>query len=44
MRVGSINFCYPTDKNILDESYYLVKHFPEFPLWEYKIASFKEKL
>ena len=27
-----------TDKNILDESYQLVKHFPDFPLWEYKIA------
>ena len=29
-----------TDRNILDESYYLVKHCPDFPLWEYKIASF----
>ena len=27
-----------TDKNILDESYLLVKHFPAFPLWEYRIA------
>ena len=24
-----------TDKNILDESYQLVKHFLDFPLWEY---------
>ena len=23
-----------TDKNILDKSYQLVKHFPDFPLWE----------
>jgi hypothetical protein len=29
-----------TDKNILDESYYLAKHFPDFPLLEYRIASF----
>ena len=27
-----------TDKNILDESYKLVKHFPDFSLWEYRIA------
>ena len=29
-----------TDTIILDKSYYLVKHFPDFPLWEYSIASF----
>ena len=29
-----------TEKNILDKSYKLVKHFPDFPLWEYRIASF----
>ena len=23
-----------TDKDILDESYYLVKHFSDFPSWE----------
>ena len=34
-----------TDRNILDDSYYLlVKHFPDFPLWVYTIASFKQKL
>ena len=27
-----------TDKNIFDNSYYLVKHFPDFPLWENRIA------
>ena len=27
-----------TDNNILDESYLLVKHFPDFPLWEYRIG------
>ena len=30
-----------TDKKNLEDSYYLVKHFPDFPLWEYRIASFK---
>ena len=35
---------YNTDRNILEHSYYLVKHFPDFPLWEYTIASFKQKL
>ena len=35
---------YFTDKNIFDNSYYLVKHFPDFPLWEYTIVSFKQKL
>ena len=33
-----------TDRNILDNSYYSVKYFLEFPLWEYTIASFKQKL
>ena len=33
-----------TDRNILDDSYQLVKHFLDFPLWEYTIASFKQKL
>ena len=28
-----------TDRNILDDSYKLVKHFLYFPLWEYTIAS-----
>ena len=32
-----------TDKNIFDNSYKLVKHFPDFPLWEYPIASFNQK-
>ena len=27
-----------TDKNIVDKSYRLVKHFLDFPLWEYRIA------
>ena len=27
-----------TDKNILDKSYELVKHIPDFLLWEYRIA------
>ena len=30
-----------TDKNIFDNSYQLVKHFPDFPLWENRIAYFK---
>ena len=29
-----------TDKNILEDSYQLVKHFLDFSLWEYSIASF----
>ena len=29
-----------TDRNILEDSYQLVKHFPEFLFWEYRIASF----
>ena len=29
--------------NILDDSYQLVKRFLDFPLWEYTIASFKQK-
>ena len=33
-----------TDRNILEESYELVKHFPGFLLWEYNIASFNAKL
>ena len=34
-----------TDKNFLEDSYYYsVKHFPDFPLCEYTIASFKKKL
>ena len=31
---------YYTDKYILGKSYYLVKHFLDFPLWEYRIGSF----
>ena len=31
-----------TDKDILDKSYWLVKHCPDFPLWEYRISSFLE--
>ena len=27
-----------TDRNVLDKSYQLVKHFLDFPLWEYRIA------
>ena len=30
---------YNTDKNVLEDSYLLVKDFPDFPLWEYRIAS-----
>ena len=30
-----------TDKNIFDDSYQLVTHFPDFPLWENRIAYFK---
>ena len=33
-----------TDRNILDDSYQLVKHFLNFPLWEYTISSLKQKL
>ena len=33
-----------TDRNILEDSYQLVKHFSAFQLWEYTIASFKQKL
>ena len=33
-----------TDRNILEDSYQLVKHFPDFLLWEYKIASFKQNV
>jgi hypothetical protein len=28
-----------TDRNNFEDSYYLVKHFPDFTLWEYRIAS-----
>ena len=30
-----------TDKNILDDSYLIVTHFLDFPLWENRIAYFK---
>ena len=40
----AIGMHFYTDKNILEDSYKLVKHFPDFPLWEYTIASFKQKL
>ena len=33
-----------TDRNILDDSHQLVKHFSDFPLWEYRFASFDKKL
>ena len=33
-----------TNRNILDNFYQLVKYFLDFPLWEYTIASFKQKL
>ena len=33
-----------TDRNILEDSYQLVKHFLDFPLWEYRFASFNKKL
>ena len=36
--------CFFTDINILEDSYQLVKHFLDFPLWEYRIASFNHKL
>ena len=29
-----------TARNILEDSFWLVKHFPDFPLWEYRITSF----
>ena len=32
-----------TDRNIMEDSYQLVTHFPVFPLWEYRIASFNLK-
>ena len=35
---SSIDAAYNTDKNILDKSYELVKHIPDFSLWEYRIA------
>ena len=50
---GSHNFLYNfgtalyhefIDRNIFEDSYELVKHFPDFPLCEYTIASFKQKL
>ena len=40
----AIGMHFYTDRNILEDYYKLVKHFPDFPLWEYKIASFNEKL
>ena len=33
-----------TDSNILEDSYLLIKHFPDFLLWEYRFASFDAKL
>ena len=33
-----------TDRNILEDSYKLVKDFLDIPLWEYRITSFNEKL
>ena len=33
-----------TDRNILEDSYKLLKHFTNFPLWKYRIASFNAKL
>ena len=33
-----------TDRNILEDSYYLVEHFPDSMLWEYRFASFNKKL
>ena len=32
-----------TDKNIFEDSYQLVRHFPDFPPWEYRIACFNAK-
>jgi len=32
------------DTLILEDSYYLVKHFPDFLLWEYRIASLNAEL
>ena len=34
------NVCTFTDRNILEDSYLLVKHFLDFTLREYRIASF----
>ena len=33
-----------TDRNNFEDSYKLVKHLPDFTLWEYRIASFIQKL
>ena len=40
-KICEINGSY-TDKTILDKSFWLVKHFPDFPLWKYGIASFSK--
>ena len=36
--------CQCTDRNILEDSYYLVKEFLDFSLWEYRFASFYNNL
>ena len=36
--------CRCTDRNIFEDSYYLVKDFLDFPLWEYRFASFNKNL
>ena len=33
-----------TDENTLEDSYWLVKHFTDFPLWEYRITGTPELL
>ena len=32
-----------TDRNIFEDSCNLVKHFPGFPLWKYRFATFDKK-
>ena len=38
--IGSLQNKTLTDRNILEDSYLLVKHFLDFFLWEYRFASF----
>ena len=41
--VGTFSIALKIDE-YTDKSYYLVKHFLDFPLWEYTIASFNQRL
>ena len=36
--------CQCTERNILEDSYYLVKEFLDFSLWEYRFASFNKNI